>query len=416
MRSAAAGKLGKRRSLMNEHSTPIASRLRVLSRTRVILLAAASLLIVFYIWHRTDKHEATAAAATVGKGPISVESARAGRSDIPIYMDGLGTVQAFYTVTVTARVDGQLEKLGFVEGQKVKKGDLLAQIDPRPYQAAFDQAVATKLKDETQLANAKRDLERYVTLAPHDLASKQTVDTQRSLVEQLTAQLKGDQAVIDNAKTQLDYAHITSPIDGRTGIRMIDPGNNVRASDNSGIVVVTQTQPISVIFTLPEESLPPVENALAIGAVEVTALSRDGQTELDRGTLSLLDNQIDQSTGTLRLKATFDNKRNTLWPGQFINARVLLRRQKNALTIPSAAVLRGADGMFTYVIKADSTLEVRPLKVGIDNGTVAVIENGLAEGEQVVTSNQFRLHPGAQVKASHADAGATQNKHKGSAM
>ena len=375
------------------------------------MLAAGSLLLVFLLWHRADKHDAAASAATTGSGPISVEATRAGRADIPIYMDGLGTVQAFYTVTITARVDGQLEKLGFVEGQSVKKGDALAQIDARPYQAALDQAIATKLKDEAQLANAKRDLGRYETLAPQDLASKQTIDTQHALVEQLTAQVKGDEAQVSNAKTQLDYTRIVSPIDGRTGIRMIDPGNNVRASNNTGIVVVTQTQPISVIFTLPEESFLPIEQALAGGAVQVTALSRDGKTELDRGKLSLLDNQIDQTTGTIRLKATFDNKNNTLWPGQFINARVLVRQQKSALTIPSGAVMRGAKGMFTYVIKPDSTVEARPLQVDIDNGTVAVIADGLAEGEQVVTSNQFRLRPGVQVKASEQSVNGSR-KHK----
>jgi multidrug efflux system membrane fusion protein len=376
------------------------------------MLAAAALLLAFFLWHRADKHADIASAATAGHGAINVESTRAGHADIPIYMDGLGTVQAFYTVTITARVDGQLDKLDFVEGQKVKKGDLLAQIDPRPYQASLDQAIAIKLKDETLLENAKRDLERYLTLAPQDLASKQTVDTQRSLVGQLTAQVKVDQAVIDNAKAQLDYTRITSPIDGRTGIRMIDPGNNVRASDTTGIVVVTQTQPISVIFTLPEESFLPVEKALTAGSVAVAALSRDGETELDRGTLSLMDNQIDQTTGMIRLKATFDNKNSTLWPGEFINARVLLRTEQHALTIPSAAVLRGANGTFTYVIKLDSSVEVRPLKVGVDNGAVAVIESGLKEGEQVVTSNQFRLRPGAEVNAAEQGASAAAHKTK----
>jgi multidrug efflux system membrane fusion protein len=310
----------------------------------------------------------------------------------------LGTVQAFYTVTVTARVDGEIQKIGFTEGQTVHKGDLLAQIDPRPNQAAYEQAVATKAKDAAMLANAKLDLDRYILLQPQDLASKQTVDTARANVDQLTAQVQVDQAAVDNARTQLDYTRITSPIDGRTGIRLIDPGNIVRAAGTTGIVVVTQVQPISVVFTLPEEDLSTVGDALAAGPVQVTTVSRDGKTVLDQGTLSLIDNEIDQTTGTAKLKATFSNKRNTLWPGQYVNARVLARTERNVLTMPTAAVQLGPNGPFTYVVKGDSTVEVRPLELGAESGGLTVITKGIALNERVVTSNQYRLQAGVHVR------------------
>jgi membrane fusion protein, multidrug efflux system len=289
----------------------------------------------------------------------------------------------------------------------VHKGDLLAQIDPRPNQAAFDQAVAIKIKDEAQLANAKRDFERYTKLQPQDLASKQTVDTQRALVDQLAAQLKVDQAVIDNARTQLEYTRITSPITGRTGIRLVDPGNIVHGANSTGIVVVTQVQPISVVFTLPEEEVGRVGEALSAGTVKVTTVSRDGGRPLDEGTLTLIDNQIDQSTGSARLKATFDNAHNTLWPGQYVDARVLVRTERNALTVPDAAVQLGPQGPFTYVVKADSTVEVRPLRVSNSSGGLTIITQGLTAGERVVTSNQYRLQAGVHVHAADAAAEAS---------
>ena len=365
----------------------------------------AVLALLLFAW-RGLLHRPAGAGTQKASQPIAVDTAAVTHADIPIYLQGLGTVQAFYTVTVTARVDGELIKVAFTEGQTVRKGDLLAQIDPRPIQAALDQAVATKTKDAAQLANAKRDLERYTLLQPEDLASKQTVDTQRATVDQLAAQIKIDEAVIDNARSQLDYTRITSPIDGRTGIRLIDPGNIVHAADITGIVVVTQVQPISVIFTLPEEALGAIGRALAAGTVKVTTVTRDGAEVLDEGTLALVDNQIDQSTGSIKLKATFDNVRNTLWPGQYVNARVLVRTERNALTIPDAAVQLGPDGPFTYVVKSDSTVEVRPLKIGDASDGMTIVTRGLALDEHVVTSNQYRLQPGAQVRATAPAASA----------
>jgi len=334
---------------------------------------------------------------------IPVQTAVAAQSDVPIYFDGLGTVQAFNTVTVTTRVDGQLQRVNFVEGQNVKAGDVLAQIDPRTYQAALDQAVSTKAKDEAQLANAKLDLERYETLAPQSYTSKQTLDTQKALVAQLDAQVKMDQAEIEFAATNLDYTTIKSPIGGRTGLRLVDAGNNVLAATNTSLVVVTQMRPISIVFTLPADDLPAFTKAAAAGPLKVIALSRDMKTELDRGIVAVLDNQILQTTGTIRLKATFPNAKEALWPGQFVNARLLIETRHNVLTIPSPAVQRGPNGLYAYVVKPNSTVEMRPLTIDQLDAGQAIIKDGLKPGEQVVMAGQYRLQPGAHVRASSSD-------------
>jgi multidrug efflux system membrane fusion protein len=335
---------------------------------------------------------------------VQVDAAAVQTSDVPVYLEGLGTVQALYTDTITARVDGQLNTVAFTEGQMVAKGDLLAQIDPRPYQAALDAALANQAKDSATLASARRDLDRYVQLAPEDLASKQTVDDQRGLVGSLTAQVKSDIAAAENARTQLDYTRITSPIPGRTGIRLVDPGNIVHAADTTGIVVVTQVQPISCIFTLPEDVLPRVTAAMAAGPVAVTAISRDGKTEFDHGVVALIDNQIDQSTGTIRVKARFPNTHNTLWPGEFVMIRMLVQTDHNALTIPSSAVERGPDGAFTYVVKADSTAELRPITLGDERNGITLVTSGLKVGDTVVTSNQYRVQPGSRLAVAKSAA------------
>ena len=373
------------------------------SKSRTALVAVASFGLVALGWHLVRGSAAEAApvhAGKAGKGGdgVMVESALASRADVPVYLNGLGTAQAFYTARITSRVDGQLESVAFTEGQLVHKGEVLARVDSRPFQAAYDQAVATREKDVAQLTNAKRDLERYQSLEPDHLASRQQIDTQKALVTQLEAQIQADAAAAENAKTQLSYTSITSPIEGNTGIRLVDPGNIVHATDANGIVVVTQVQPISVVFTLPEDMLAQVSSALSSGKVQVVALSRDDKTELDRGTLALVDNQIDPTTGTAKLKATFPNASRKLWPGEFVNARVLVRTEHGALTIPAAALQRGADGPFAYVVKPDSTVEVRKLQTDGENGDVAVVRAGLQDGERVVTSNQFRLQAGTRVK------------------
>jgi len=377
-----------------------------MSRTRAVMIGAALLLGAAFYGQRLTPAPSAAAGPPETPPAIPVETALTKRADVPVYLEGLGTVQAFYTVKVTPRVDGQLQKIGFVEGQTVKKGAFLAQIDPRPYQAALEQAIAAKDKDAAQLVNAERDLDRYKMLAPHDLVSRQTLDTERALVAQIKAQLEGDQAAIDSARTQLDYTTISSPIQGRTGIRQIDPGNVVHASDTTGIVVITQMQPISVIFTLPEDDLSAVSTALAKGPVTVVALPRDSKAALDRGTIALIDNQIDQATGTIRLKATFPNPHDTLWPGEFVNMRTLLKTERNALTIPSAAVQRGPGGVFAYVVRPDSTVDAQAITIGEEMGTSVVVKSGLQDGARVVTSNQYRLQPNARVSVVAAAAAA----------
>lgn len=370
--------------------------LKVTRRTRVIVatLATATLAAAWYWTATSSAQPRPSPPATV----VPVETAVATRTDLPVYLDALGTVKAFNTATITSRIDGQLDKLNFNEGQDVRAGDALAQIDPRPYQSQLAQAEAKKAQDEAQLANAQRDVQRYLMLAPEDYASKQTLDATRSLVAQLSAQIKADHAAIDGAKTQLAYTSITAPFSGRTGIRMVDEGNIVRASDTSGIVVITQLQPISVIFTLPQDDLLDVSSAMTAGPVLATALSSDGKTELDRGTLTLIDNVIDTSTGTVRLKATFPNQDRKLWPGQFVNIRLLMRTLPHVLTVPSDAISRGPNGAFTYVVKNDTTVEMRPVDVDRDTDGITQIANGLKEGERVVTTGQYRLQQDAHVQ------------------
>jgi membrane fusion protein, multidrug efflux system len=380
-----------------------------LKNPRIVLSAAAIVVVplIARYWLPGVVRPA-AAAPQAARSAVPVEAVTAARSDMPVYLEGLGTVQAFYTVTVTARVDGELMKAPFIEGQEVKQGDLLAQIDPRPFQAALDQALAAHAKDVAQLASARSDLERYEILAPKDLASKQTLEDQRALVAQVQAQIKGDEASIDNARTQLGYTTIKSPINGKTGIRRVDPGNIVHATDTGGIVVLTQLQPISVIFTLPEDDLPAVSEAQAQGPVSVTALSRDDKSVLDQGTLALVDNEIDQATGTMRLKATFANPNNRLWPGQFVNIRLLLRTDHNVLTVPSGAVQHGASGLYVYRVKQDSTVEVQPIEVGPNGDHLTVVTAGLQPGDRVVTAGQYRLQPGAHVAATDTSAAKPQ--------
>src|SRR5271165_1764860 len=375
-------------------------------RMRWYLLSGMAILVAVcggYVgWRHLATVHAVAPPAAVPPPAIPVSVAAAERRDVPIYLTGLGTVQAFNTVTVKTRVDGELVKVAFAEGQDVKAGDLLVQIDPRPFQATLDQAVAKKAQDEANLANAKLDLQRFADLATRNFAPQQQLDTQRATVTQLEAQIQGDRAAIDSAQTQLSYTTITSPLSGRTGIRLVDQGNIVHATDATGIVVVTQLQPISVIFTLPESELAAVRSALKAGPVRIFAMSRDDNRQLAEGTLAVLDNQISQTTGTMRIKGTFPNQDGTLWPGEFLNIRLLARTSPNVVTVPSGALQRGPNGYYAYLVKPDSTVEARPLEVGQVSDGIAIIDDGVASGEQIVTAGQYRLQPGARVQVASA--------------
>ena len=339
----------------------------------------------------------TAAAVPAGDSPVPVVEAAAVLRDVPIYLTGIGTVQAFNTVTIRTRVDGQVDRIAFGEGQDVKAGDLLAQIDPRPFKAQLEQAQAQKASHEAQLADARIDLARFANLAKRGAGTQQSVDTQKALVGQLEANVQADQAAIDSAQVQLGYTTIVAPISGRTGIRLVDQGNIVHAADQTGLVVLTQIEPISLVFSLPEDSLPDVTRSMAAGPPKVLAFSRDDQTTLAEGALALIDNQIDQTTGTIRLKATFPNADHALWPGQFVNVRLYLAIRHDGVTVPASAVQRGPQGTFAYVIKSDSTVEARPVKVAQLRDGVALIDAGLAGGDRVVVDGQYKLRPGIRV-------------------
>jgi multidrug efflux system membrane fusion protein len=334
-------------------------------------------------------------------GPVPVVATTAKLADVPVWLEGVGTAKARNTVTVRPQVDGKILSVDFKEGQDVKAGDVLARIDPVTFQAQLDQAIAKKALDESQLANAKLDLDRYTKLSANVIAAK-TVDTQRALVAQLEAQIKSDEAAIENARAILGYATVVAPISGRTGMRLVDVGNLVRASD-AGLVVITEVQPISALFTLPQQDLPAINKAAAARALKVEALETDSKNVLDTGELQVIDNQVDQTTGTIRLKADFANKDLQLWPGQFVNVRLLLDTLDKVVVVPTSAVQRGPDGTFVYVIGSDSKVAVRPVTVGQQDEKIAVIASGLKADEQIVTTGFARLKDGAAVTISSSD-------------
>ncbi len=335
------------------------------------------------------------AAKILGEGSIPVTAAPAQIGDVPVYLEGVGTARARKTVTVRPQVDGRILSINFQEGQDVRRGDVLARIDPSTYQAQLDQATAKKVLDEAELANAQRDLERYTKLGANIIAQK-TIDTQLATVEKLTAQIKLDEAAIANAKAFLAYTTIVAPIDGRTGIRMVDEGNLVRASD-AGIVVITELKPVSVLFTLPQQQLAQVQKAQAKGVLAVEALDSDGKVTLDRGTLQVVDNQVDPATGTVRMKAEFPNASLQLWPGQFVNIRLLIDTLQQVVTIPTPAVQRGPNGTFAYVVGAEDRVSLRPIAVAHQSETQAVIARGIGASDRVVTTGFSRLKDGANV-------------------
>ena len=380
-----------------------------------LFIALAAIFVGSYVsWHYFVTIRAADAVVdpkTAGQGggsaPIPVTVVRVQKTDFPVYLNGLGTVQPYDTVTVRSRVDGQIIKVAFRQGQMVKEGDTLVQIDPRPYQAALDQVVSKKDQDEANLKNAKLNLDRYVSLAQKDYASKQQVDTQQATVDQLTAQIKGDQAMIENAQTQLSYTTIKAPLSGRTGFRLIDPGNIVHASDQSGIVTIVQLQPISVVFTAPEEDVPQINKALEKGIVSVKALSSDGLRTLSEGRLALVNNEVDQASGTIRMKATFANKDNVLWPGLSVSTRLLVDTLKQVATVPDDAVQRGPNGLYAFVVSDDNKADVQAIKVSQSGDGVSVIERGLTPGQKVVVAGQYRLQAGSVVQPSEASASST---------
>ena len=335
---------------------------------------------------------------------VPVTMAAANTEDVPVYLRGIGTVQAFYAVEVKAQVSGILLDVPVREGQEVKKGTVLALIDPRPYKAALDQATATRQQDQAQLENAQLDLRRYTNLARTDFASRQQVDTQQAAVNKFQAAVAGDTAAMETASLNLSYCYILAPIDGRVSLRQVDPGNLVEsASQATGIISITQDHPISVVFTLPEQQLPQVQAAMANGPLRVLADTSDGQTQLAEGTLLTPNNAVDINTGTVQFKATFANQDNKLWPGEFVNARLLVNTIRGAVTVPHIAVQHGQDGLFVFVVKQDDTVQQQDVTISYDDGTKAVVGKGVSSGEKVVTSGQSRLGQGTRVAVAPPD-------------
>jgi membrane fusion protein, multidrug efflux system len=340
---------------------------------------------------------------------VQVTVAPALREDLPIYLTGLGSIEAYYTVSVKSRVDGQLVDVKFKEGETVKKGALLAVIDPRPYQVQLDQAQAQLFKDQATLRDAKLNYQRYKDLLQNSGAmSQQQVDTQQATVDQLEGTVRNDQATVENAKLNLVYCHITAPVNGRIGLRLVDPGNIVHASDANPMLVITELQPITAVFTLPEDQLPTVAQHMRKRTLEVDAYSRDDVTKLETGTLLTIDNQIDQTTGTGKLKAIFANKTGELWPNQFVNIHLLLETQKDVTVVPSAAVQRGPQGNYVYVMKPDKTVEVRNVTIPVTQGNLSAIASGVSPNELVVTDGQDKLQQGSHVEP-HTHGSGTQN-------
>jgi multidrug efflux system membrane fusion protein len=362
-----------------------------------ILLSAAGLALYFGTARGSIPFLAQSAAPKPAAIPVPVSAAPVQRRDVPIYLTGLGTVQAYNSVLVKSRVDGQIVKINFTEGKDVRAGDVVVEIDPRPFEAALSQAQANKLKDEAQLDNARLDLDRLTRLVATNAVSKQQADTARALVAQLDATVKADQALIDMAQTQLDYTKIRSPIDGRAGTRLIDIGNMIRATDTGGIVTINQMNPIFVNFALPADSLPPVRTRSKDGDVPV--LAQDSNlVDLATGTLTVIDNQVNAATGTITYKATFANSDGVLWPGQFVNVRVELDIRRDVLALPVRAVQQGPDGPFVFVVGPNRIVEKRPIKVGPLSKTIAIVDAGLQSGEMVVTDGQYRIQNGTTVE------------------
>jgi multidrug efflux system membrane fusion protein len=376
---------------------------------RWVLLAAVLAAAGYYGWQRFhgENQAATASNAQKSAQPsVRVTTAPVQKTDFPVYLTGLGTVQGFNTVVVRTRVDGQIDKVAFKEGQLVNQGDLLVEIDPRPYQATLDQAKAKKAQDEANLANANLDLQRYTKLG--EFATKQQTDTQRSTVAQLTAQISADDAAIFNAQTQLDYTQVKAPISGVAGLRQVDIGNIVNAATQTGVVTIAQIEPIAVIFTAPEEQLPYINEAQAINPLKVIALTTDGKKTLSEGSLSVINNQVDTTSGTIRLKAVFDNKDHALWPGQSVSTRLLVKTLKDATVVPDDAIQHGTNGLYAYAVAKDNKAELRKVKVSQSIDGRSVVDEGLSPGDQVITAGVYKVQPGTLVSTAVASSDPAQ--------
>jgi multidrug efflux system membrane fusion protein len=356
-----------------------------------LALASAAAAIIFW------RHTTTQAAQTTGRTAIPVTVAQATSRDVPIYSDALGTVQALNTIAIRAQVNGQLVSIDFRQGQEVRRGDVLARIDPAPLQAALDQAIAKKSQDEAQLISAQKDLARFKALALKSFETQQNVDLQQAKVDTTKASIDADQAAIEAAKTQLDYATITAPIDGVVGFRQLDIGNIIHTTDANPLTVLTQIKPSTAIFTLPQSDLEPVREAMLRGDVPVFAYDQDNKEQLAEGRLLLINNQIDQTTSTIQLKAEFPNEDERLWPGEFVHIRVLIATRKNAVTIPALALQRGPEGYYLWVVKPDETVEQRPIGAQTVSDDIVIVSKGLNAGETVVVEGQSRLDVGARV-------------------
>jgi membrane fusion protein, multidrug efflux system len=370
----------------------------------LVSVLALSVVITFGLLWLTSVRSSSAKSGTEDIVPVVTETAR--RQDIPVYLNGLGSVQALNTVTVRAQIDGKIIKVNFQEGQDVRAGDLLMQIDPRPYQAALDQSLAKQNQDQAQLDYAQKVLSRDVELFDKRVLDPQSLDLQKATATQMAALVKADEAAVASAKVQLEFTKITSPIDGRVGLRLVDQGNIVHASDLTGLVIITQIRPISVIFTLPESNLREVTKRVAANdgdqSLTVIATDQENNQILDQGELGAMDNQIDQATGTIKLKAIFKNRQLGLWPGQFVNIRLLVDTRKQALVVPANAVSEGPNGDFVYLIRPDLTAQVKTVKTGTSEAGFTIIENGVSERDEVVVDGQYLLKPNAHVRLKQA--------------
>ncbi len=371
------------------------------SRRRTIVIGVAFALLAgaaaASYWYRLPGSESARATSPSARPAVPVSIALAVRQDVPVYATGLGAVQASFTIAIHSQVDGIMQEVLFTEGQHVKKDDVLAQIEPRLFQAARDQAKAKKSQDVATLVAAEKDLERSRTLVVRSVATQQTVDQQEARVDQLKASIEADTAAIETAQTQLDFTTIRAPSDGRIGVRLVDPGNLVHANDARPIASLVLTQPSAVLFTLPMQILDDLRDAMARGPVEVIAFDQNNRRQLSTGRLLLIDNAIDQATATIRLKAMFENADERLWPGEFVNARVTLETLRNVIAAPTTVVQRGPQGLFAWVVSADNVVEPRPIELGPASGSLTVINAGLAEGDRVVTDGQYKLQINTRV-------------------